>query len=516
MTDPISKFKRIGVVGAGNMGSMMTLAFAELGLDVSVWDVKKENVDQILGYAKGAKTSKGKVDGFYDINKFVKSLDVAPRKLFMFSITHGNPADSVLSMIKPDLKRGDIILDGGNENYRRTERRQRELEPLGVSWIGMGVSGGYQSARRGPSLSPGGDRKAIEDVLPFLEMYAAKDRRTGLPCVTYIGPGGAGHFVKMIHNGIEGGMLSTVCEAWALLNQGLGLQYEKIGDIFEEWNSHGEMKETYLIQIGSDICRTKKTPKGDYHGEGKSEANGYVLDDVLDKVVQDDDGTEGTPFWTIMDTAARHVAAPTLATGHYFRVASGNREERIKVAQKLGIPKPSPLSAVKDKAKFIETLRRAVYCSFLASFCQGLEVIANASDAEGWNIDMGKCIQIWRAGCIIQEEYIADLLQPVLSNCKTTIRNIKQIDGVAAELHRNYDSLKQVVMMATEGDHYIPAMSATLEYLKYCGGTMLPTKFMEAEMDFFGAHAYDKPGVPGEDPGKVAKGAHHYEWRPAM
>lgn len=228
--EPLKRFKRIGVVGAGNMGSMMTFAFSEMGLDVSVWDVEKKNVDQIMEWTKEAKNVNGKIEGFYKIEEFTKSLEgKSERKLFIFSITHGHPADSVLSMMKPDLKKGDIILDGGNENYRRTERRQKECAAIGVSWIGMGVSGGYQSARHGPSLSPGGDAKALELVMPLLEMYAAKDRKTGTPCVTRIGPGGSGHFVKMIHNGIEGGMLSVLAEAWSYMHHGLGMDYDQIG-----------------------------------------------------------------------------------------------------------------------------------------------------------------------------------------------------------------------------------------------------------------------------------------------
>jgi 6-phosphogluconate dehydrogenase len=516
MTDPVERFKAIGVVGAGNMGSMMSFAFAEMGLDVSVWDAKGENVDKLMGHCKKAPHEfKGKITGYKNIDQFTKSLEgKGEHKLFMFSITHGHPADEVLSMIKHDLKAGDIILDGGNENYRRTERRQRELGPLGVKWIGMGVSGGYQSARRGPSLSPGGDKQAVEIVLPLLEKYAAKDRKSGTPCVTYVGPGGAGHFVKMVHNGIEGGMLSTTCEAWALLHNALGLSYDEIGTIFAQWNKKGELYNTYLLGIGADICHKRKTAEGDGQGEGVDPADGYVLDDVLDKVVQDDDDTEGTPYWTVMDTAARHIAAPTMACAHYLRIASGNREQRVRVAKKLQIPPPRPLPDVKDKAGFIETLRRAVYASYLSSFCQGLELIARASIDEGWNVDLGKCIQIWRAGCIIQSEYIADLIQPALSS-KVEITNMKLIDEVASELRKNYEPLKEIVMKAVQIDGYVPAMSATLEYLKYMSGTMLPTKFMEAQMDYFGAHAYNKPGVPGEDPGPTKKGPHHYEWKPA-
>ena len=513
-SDPVQTFKRIGIVGAGNMGSMMAFAFSELGLDVSVWDVRAANVDQIKGWANEDQNRKGKIEGFYNIDEFTKSLEQAPKKLYLFSITHGHPADSVLKMIKHDLKPGDIILDGGNENYRRTERRQGECDQLGVHWIGMGVSGGYQSARHGPSLSPGGDAKALELVMPLLELYAAKDKKTGKPCVTGVGPHGSGHYVKMVHNGIEGGMLSTIAEAWSILHNGLELNYDEIGDIFAKWNKEGELRNNYLVSIGADVCHTKRTAQGDYKGEGASRDNGWVLDDVLDKVVQDDDDTEGTPFWSIMDSAARHVSCPTLAAAHYLRIASGNREERARVAKKMQMPIPKPMEGVKDKAIMIEKLRRAVYCSFLASFCQGLELIARASIDEGWGIDLGKCVQIWRGGCIIQSEYIADLIQPELSEDKK-LTNLKFIDNVSRELHQNMGPLKEIIVAGTLTDQYMPAMSATLEYLKYEGGLTLPTKFMEAQMDFFGAHAYNKPGIPGEDPGPVKKGPHHYEWRPA-
>lgn len=341
---------------------------------------------------------------------------------------------------------------------------------------------------------------------------ATLERKRNLP-PHLTGPRGAGHYVKMVHNGIENGMLSAVCEAWSFLSKSLGLPYDEIGKIFEKWNAEGELRGTYLIQIGSEICQKKKTPRGDQHGEGKGEG-GYVLDDVLDKVVQDDDSSEGTLFWTVMDAAHRHISAPTIAAGHFFRVASGNRAQRLKVTENLEIPKPQRVDA-KDKDSLIEALRKAVYASFLCSFCQGLELIARASKDEGWDVNLGKCIQIWRAGCIIQEDHIADMLEPILLNAKEPIMNMKLIDEVASELRDNFDALKEITLKAVEWDNYVPAISASLEYLKYVGGGMLATQFMEAEMDFFGAHAYDRPHVRGEDPGKPSKGAHHYEWRPA-
>ncbi|KAI9740495.1 MAG: hypothetical protein M1834_005075 [Cirrosporium novae-zelandiae] len=514
MADTRQHFKCIGIVGAGNMGAMMAFRFSEQGLDVSLWDVIPSNVDNALSMCKGLQKGglQGKIDGFHDIHKFVRSLGVCDRKLFIFSITHGKPVDEVLEKIKGGLRDGDVVLDGGNEDYRNTERRQKELELRGVGWIGMGVSGGYQSARRGPSMSPGGERKAVEMVLPLLEKFAAKAEGTGKPCVANVGPRGSGHFVKMVHNGIENGMLSTICEAWSLLHKSLGLSNDDIGSIFEKWNAEGELKDTYLIQIGSEICHRRKTRKGDENGEGVGQ-NGYVLDDILDKVVQDDNGSEGTLYWTVMEAARRHVSAPTIATGHFLRVASGNRNQRLRVAEKLDTPKPKAVT-IENKDKFIEDLRKAVYVSILCSFCQGMELIARASVDEGWGINLATCIKIWRAGCIIQEDYIANMLEPVFES-DAQIMNLKLIDEVASALHENFPALRNVILKAVEWDAYVPSLSASLEYIKYEGGTMLPTQFMEAEMDFFGAHAYDRPNVRGEDPGKPSKGAHHYEWRAA-
>jgi 6-phosphogluconate dehydrogenase len=321
----------------------------------------------------------------------------------------------------------------------------------------------------------------------------------------------------MVHNGIENGMLSAISEAWSLLHKSLGLSFEEIGHIFEKWNAEGELKNTFLVRIGSEICRTKKTPQGDKNGEGAGDS-GYVLDDVLDKVVQDDDNSEGTLYWSVSEAALRHVAAPTIATGHFLRVASGNRDQRVRVAEKLQMPRPQKANHMGDRDTFIENIRRAVFASFLSSYCQGLELIARASKDEGWDVKLGTCLQIWRSGCIIQAEYIADMLEPIFESDAAehrAIMNMKLIDEVSAELHRNFSPLKDVVLKATEWDHCVPSLSASLEYLKYEGGTMLPTQFMEAEMDYFGAHAYDRPNVEGEDPGKPKKGAHHYEWKPA-
>ncbi|PLN81968.1 6-phosphogluconate dehydrogenase [Aspergillus taichungensis] len=508
-------FQSIGIVGAGSMGSQMAIAFADLGLQVSIWDCKTSNIERLMRDLQADKQNE-RIRGFDDIHEFVRSLVTGnnKRKLFMFSITHGDPADSVLDMISDDLSEGDIVLDGGNEFYRRTEARQRRCAERGVHWIGMGVSGGYQAARRGPSLSPGGDAEALDLVMPLLQQYAAKDPRSGLPCVARIGPAGAGHYVKMAHNFIEGGMLSTLAEAWSLMHFGLGLSYDQVADIFGQWNKEGPLRHTYLLDIGEQLLRTRKTPEGDRRGEGAGDSSEYVLDDVLDKVVQDDDNSEGTPHWALMESAQRHVATPTNATAHYLRVVSGNRKERLAVAKKLRMAGPGLVQGVQDTAAFLETLQAAVYCGFLVSNCEGLELIARASQDEHWDIDPEACLQIWRNGCIIQSGYILDLLQDGLFGT-TDWTNLKLVNDVAVSLHSHVGALKEVVLQGIRTDQYIPALSAALEYLKYTGGTRLPTQFMQGQMDLFGAHGYNKPGVPGEDPGPTSKGPHHYEWRPA-
>jgi 6-phosphogluconate dehydrogenase len=512
--------KRIGIVGAGSMGSMMALGIAELGFDISIWDISPDNVKQALSRKpEGGEDGKnGKIDGFTDIAEFTGSLSSERVKVLIFSITHGDAADEVIAKMGDHLGEGFIVLDGGNEHYRNTESRQRELSEKGVAWIGMGVSGGYQSARRGPSMSPGGDREAVQKVLPILEKFSAKasssEDTKEFPCVAYIGPGGSGHYVKMMHNGIENGMLSTLCEAWGIMKFCLGMSNDEIGSVLDRWNSQGSLKSTFLVQIGAEICQRKKTPKGDGQGQGTGES-GYVLDDVLDKVVQDDDSSEGTGFWSVMEAALRHVSAPTIAAGQFLRYASGERAERLEVAHELQTPSPQHAD-VQDKEAFIEELRKAVYASFVCAFCQGLELISKASRAEGWNIDLATCIRIWREGCIIQSSQIADMLEAALAAKQgKEVSNMKLLKPVSQALQAHYPALKNIVLKGTEWDAVIPSLSSSLEYLKYAGSTALPTQFMEAEMDFFGAHAYDRPHVEGEDPGKAKKGAHHYEWRPA-
>ncbi|KAI0763361.1 6-phosphogluconate dehydrogenase decarboxylating [Trametes elegans] len=501
------EFNKIGVVGAGSMGSGMAMLFAEHGLDVSLYDVNAHHIDHLSSILESSldPSLHQKVTGYRELEPFMSSLGgKSADKLLVFSIPHGSAADDVLSQIKHFLTKGDVILDGGNEYYENARRRQDALRPTGVAYLSMGVSGGYQSARRGPSISPSGDADALKRVMPLLERVAAKDARTGRACVTNIGPGPSGHYVKMVHNGIEQGVLGIVNETWELLYKCLHTDLDTIGDIYQKWVDDGELKRNFLFEIGADICRRHKE-----NGE-----RGHVLNDVQDKVVQDADDSEGTGFWTVMEAAKRHVSAPTIASAHFYRIASSDRAERMQVVEALGQDLGAARKQHVDetfRAEFVEDLRLAAYCACLASYAQGMNLIARASADERWGVNLAKCIEIWREGCIIRSESIADLLQPLYEK-EPERRNTLTLPAVAEEIKRTLPSLRKVVKDGLEWNAHIPTLSASLEYFKYCGGKHLPSQFMEAELDYFGAHSYD---LKSEGEGEVKKGKHHHEWKPA-
>ncbi|EMD35243.1 hypothetical protein CERSUDRAFT_106675 [Gelatoporia subvermispora B] len=503
-------FSKIGVIGAGSMGSNMAMLFVENGFEVSIFDVKPANIDNLQSLFDSpesglAKELHARVRSFKEYAPFIQSLGGKDTpKLLVFSIPHGGAADKVIADIRGWLGEGDIILDGGNEWYENAERRQRELQPHGIAYLSMGVSGGYQSARRGPSISPSGDRRALDKVMPLLERFAAKDAKTGQPCVANLGPAGCGHYVKMVHNGIEQGILGIVNEAWELLYKCLHYSLDDISGIFAKWNEDGELRRNFLVEIGAEIC-------GRHHPNGPPS---HVVNEVQDKVVQDADDSEGTGIWSVMEAAKRHVSAPTIASAHFFRIASSDRAQRLQVVENLGEDIGAARKQHLDEAArtgFVENLRLAVYCACLASFAQGLNLIARASNDEGWGVDLASCLRIWREGCIIRSEYIADLLQPVLEQ-ERGVTNILTLKPVGEEIRRTLPHLRKVVGLAYEWNAHIPTLSASVEYFKYCAGKHLPSQFMEAELDYFGAHNYD---LKSEGAGEVKKGKHHFEWKPA-
>ncbi|KAI9742334.1 MAG: hypothetical protein M1818_003867 [Claussenomyces sp. TS43310] len=495
------ELRNAAMIGCGSMGGGMALLFAEQGVQMSCQDPSAAAVEALMASAREQNISPVPTK-HEDYEDLCASLD-SPKVIF-FSLPHGTVGDGVVEGLQPYLSKGDIIVDCSNENWNNTQRRQGKLVSQGVYYIGMGVSGGYQAARRGPSLCPGGEEKALDLLMPFFEKVAAKDAR-GRPCVGKAGQGGAGHYIKMIHNGIEHGMMSAISEAWSFMNTHMDMKYDEIGEVFERWSSEGELKNMFLVKTGAEIC------------ERKNEGGSHVLGEVQDKVVQDIDGTEGTGIWSNVEATHQHVPAPTLSTAHYLRVVSADRGQREHVKSTFHGSFPTSKIQMKDdaeKAALIEDLRWAVYSACLASYVQGLSIIDVADRQNRWQVDYSIITQIWRNGCIIRADHIADLLESIFRgpHGRDSDRNLLYEPAVAEELKRSFPSLRRMVLRGVESNAVIPSISATLEYLKYSGNLQLPTQFYEAELDYFGKHMYDKKG---EGPGKPETGSHHFEWKKA-
>jgi 6-phosphogluconate dehydrogenase len=506
------------MLGVGSMGAMMSLLMAERGYEVHFYDPGKlkhpsslyqplgtdiplgqENMDTLDHQAKDIHLE-DKVRPAKSYEDVCKAIETPGQpKVFMFSTPHGGPADKCVEALRPFLNKGDIIVDCGNEHWTNTERRQKALEPEGIHYVGCGVSGGYQSARHGPSMSPGGSPEALEKVMPFLETLAAKDEQ-GRPCTNPVGPGGSGHYIKMVHNGIEQGMMSVVAEVWLILTQGLGLKHEEVSDIFKSWNESGPLSGCFLIAIGVDVENAK-------HEDGT-----HVVSEVRDKIVQDVDEEEGTGTWTCEQAVTLHVPAASILSAHLFRCASSDLKRRMqnKKAASGGIE--AQKMSVESKQDFVELLQQTTYFSFLVCFAQGLDLIRQKDKNSSWKLDYRKILQLWRGGCIIQADYIVNLLDDMFKREDHDADNILGNPEVGQELAKHYPAIKKVVLRAIEADTFVPAVGQSLEYYKYETSTQLPTQFMEAQLDYFGQHMYDKKDDPVGGP---TKGKHHFEWKEA-
>ncbi|KAH7312513.1 6-phosphogluconate dehydrogenase [Stachybotrys elegans] len=491
--------QRVGMIGTGSMGSGMSLLLAENGIAVHFYDPNEQNVQKLSHDAKAINLENKVVleDNYEALCRAVK--DGSDYGVFFFSTPHGSPIDKSIEAMRPHLSDGDVLIDCANENYASAERRQADLQPDGVYYIGCGVSGGYQAARAGPSFSPGGDPKGLDKILPLLEKISAKDKE-GKPCVRPVGPGGSGHYVKTIHNGIEQGMLSVLAEAWSVLTHGVGLSYEELSAIFRQWNSDGLLRGCYLIKIGADILSTK------------NEEGEYVLDKVRDKVVQDVDETELTGNWSAEEAMAMHVPAATIVCAHMFRYASAFAAQRsgVKAAVSGGVTATS--IKVESRDAFIESVRSAVSFCFISCFAEGLDLIREKDKSKSWNLNYRDILQIWSGGCIIQADGIVSLLDQMYANPKHDPEVVLENAVVAQELRNHASAVKEVVLKSVEADLCVPAISQSWEHFKYTTSTTLPTQFMEAQLDYFGKHMFDTWKDP---PGLPQKGQSHYEWKPA-
>ncbi|KXY42353.1 NADP-dependent phosphogluconate dehydrogenase [Bacillus sp. FSL M7-1020] len=459
---------QIGVVGVGVMGKSLALNFESKGYSVALYDISKEKVDEIIEENRGKN-----LVGTHIVEEFVNSLE-SPRKILLM-VNAGEITDKAIDSLVPHLDKGDILIDGGNTYFNDTIRRNKRLAEEGINFIGAGVSGGEEGALKGPSIMPGGQKDAYEKVKDMLENISAKVNNE--PCCSYIGPNGAGHYVKMVHNGIEYGDMQLICEAYFFLKQTLDLTAEEFHEIFAEWNK--DELNSYLIEITADIFKKK------------DEETGKPLVDVI----LDTAGQKGTGKWTSQSALDLGISLPIITESVFARCISALKEERVNASKVLSGPKDKAAIGV-EKAELIEAVRQALYMSKICSYAQGFTQLKAASEAYDWNLDFGSISMLWRGGCIIRAAFLQNIKEAYETN--TDLPNLL-LDPYFKEIVESYQGgLRQIISMAVQQGIPIPAFSAAISYYDSYRTAKLPANLLQAQRDYFGAHTYkrvDKEGT---------------------
>lgn len=457
-----------GVIGLAVMGENLALNVERNGFPISVYNRSREKTDAFM-----AERAVGKnVVAAYTMEEFVQSLE-RPRRILIM-VKAGAPVDGVIEQLKPLLDEGDVIIDGGNSLFHDTERRAKELEAAKFTFIGMGVSGGEEGALNGPSLMPGGTKAAYDALEPILTKIAAQVDDG--PCVTYIGPGGAGHYVKMVHNGIEYGDMQLIAEAYDLLKNVAGLTAQQLHEVFAQWNSTPELN-SYLIEITADIF-TKVD----------AETGLPLVELILDAA-----GQKGTGRWTVADALELGVPIPTIIAAVNARIISSYKAERMEASQML----TGPVAQFDDDIQeFINKVRDALYCSKMCSYAQGMALLSRASETYGFNLNLSECARIWKGGCIIRAGFLNKIKHAFNEN--PSLPNLLLAPEFKQTILDKQAAWRDVVMTATKMGISIPAFGASLEYFDSYRRDRLPQNLTQAQRDYFGAHTYertDKPGV---------------------
>lgn len=454
--------QQIGVVGVGVMGKSLAMNFERNGYSVAIYDLSKEKVNEIIE----ANLDK-KLKGTSSVEEFIQLLE-SPRKILLM-VNAGDITDKAIDSLLPYLDKGDILIDGGNSYFADTIRRNKCLAKAGINFIGAGVSGGEQGALIGPSIMPGGQKEAYDKVKELLETISANVN--GENCCSYIGPDGAGHYVKMVHNGIEYGDMQLICEAYFFLKQILDLSAEEFHEIFSGWN-HGEL-ESYLVEITAHIF-TKRDEK-----TGKP-----LVDVILDTAEQ-----KGTGKWTSVNALDLGVALPIITQSVFARFISGLKEERVFASSILRGPQNKPALEM-NREQLIEAVRQALYMSKICSYAQGFTQLKAASEHYDWKLDFGSIAMLWRGGCIIQASFLENIKVAFERNPGLT--NLL-LDPYFTEIVEAYqDGLRQMIAIAALHGVPIPAFSAALSYYDSYRASTLPANLLQAQRDYFGAHTYKR------------------------
>ena len=467
---------QVGLIGLGVMGENLILNIERNGYTVAVYNRTTAKVDEfIAGRGKGKKFI-----GCDDPKTFIESIE-RPRKIVLL-VKAGDAVDATINGFKQYLDKDDIIIDGGNSHFTDTMRREEQYAKEGIKFIGSGVSGGEEGALWGPSLMPGGDKAAYDEIKPIWEAIAAKVNDG--PCVTYLGPNGAGHYVKMVHNGIEYGDMQLIAEVYEILRKALGMTASQIADLFEEWNKG--ILDSYLIEITAKVLSVTDPETGK-----------PLVDLIKDKA-----GQKGTGKWTSQSALDLGIAIPTIDAALTARMMSALKEERMVAAKKLSGPKTEVLTG--DVAKKLkDSLQDALYASKVCSYAQGMALIKAGSDFYKWDVNLSECARIWKGGCIIR----AALLEKIRAAFarQNDVPNLLVDPDFAAFMVKAQDNWRYTIATATMQGIAVPALSASLAYYDSYRCENLPQNLTQAQRDFFGAHTYERIDKP--DAGFV-----HTEW----
>jgi 6-phosphogluconate dehydrogenase len=464
----------IALIGLAVMGQNLILNMNDHGFTVVAYNRTVEKVDHFLANeAKGTK-----IIGAHSLEEMVSKLK-KPRRVMML-VKAGKAVDEFIEHLLPLLEPGDIIIDGGNSLFEDTIRRAKYVESKGLLYIGTGVSGGEEGARRGPSIMPGGSPAAWPHVKDIFQSISAK-AEGGAPCCERVGEGGAGHYVKMTHNGIEYGDMQLICEAYSIMKNGLGMSAGEMHEVFKEWNT-GEL-DSYLIEISRDIL-------------GFKDADGSPLvDKILDKA-----GQKGTGKWTVMSSQNLGIPITLIAEAVYSRCVSALKDERVKAARKLKGPRAALTGIAKNEVKkkqFIAGIRDALYASKIVSYAQGYMLMRAAAAEYKWNLNYGGIALMWRGGCIIRSRFLGKIKEAYDNNPK--LSNLLLDDYFRSEIKRCQKGWRNIVATAAKKGIAVPAFSTALAFYDQYRSAVLPANLLQAQRDYFGAHTYervDKP--PGE------------------
>ena len=462
----MADLQKFGLIGLAVMGENLALNIERNGFPITVYNRSREKTDKFLGTRAQGKN----VKGAFTIEEFVSSLE-RPRRILIM-VKAGKPVDAVIDQLKPLLDPNDMIIDGGNSLYEDTERRTTALEAANLGFIGMGVSGGEEGALWGPSLMPGGTEASYKEIEAIVTKIAAQVDDG--PCVTYIGRGGAGHYVKMVHNGIEYGDMQLIAEAYDLLKNAAGLSNERLHEIFTEWNATDELN-SFLIEITADIFTKKDT-----------ETSNHLLDTIVDAA-----GQKGTGRWTVVSALELGVAIPTITAAVNGRIMSSYKDERVAASKEL----TGPTSKYEgDVQAFVNKVRDALYCSKICSYAQGMALLGKASAEYNYNLDLSECSRIWKGGCIIRAGFLDKIKKAYIDN--PALPNLLLAPEFKQTILDRQDAWREVLVTANTLGVPVPAFSASLDYFDSYRRATLPQNLTQAQRDYFGAHTYERIDKP--------------------